>query len=325
MPDPSKYAGNQFIVATEGSNILCSEIISDAKPKLTFAATQDARFNTILGELTSSSAAWDVAETIETNCTAALTSATLALDEKLLSLTQKPNADTNSIIVTWDTTIISQVAQGGTTYTYLLPHGRETLTKGSIEQQLDAGRDFAARLAEQLTKPILIALGLTVATFYTAARTLRTTQTTCKTRLTDARRDLEAFRILNCEILYAMVGTGMTVYRTTPERVDDLFSITLLRGSVQTIPEAPTDTAWDGPTKTATTTEMPSEATRLELYRQAPGSAPELLDIGLPGELTITASPEYLWSTDTTYEIWLQARNSKGTSAPGPKTYWTAE
>ena len=323
MSELSKYAENQFLVATRNSNILCSEIISDAKSKLTFAATQDARFTPILNELISSSAVWDTAETSETNRTAALASATLGLDEKLDSLTHKPNADTNSTIVQWDNIIIGQVAEGGTTYTFLLPNGRETLTKGTIEQQIDAGRDFAARLAEQTAKPILVTLGTTVATFYTIARALRTTQNTAKNSLTNARRELEHFRILNCEILIAMVGTGMSIYRSELERVDDLFSISLLRGPVQTTPAAPTDTAWDGPTKTASTTTLPAEATRLELYRQAPGSAPELLDIGLPHELSVTASPEYLWTVGTTYEIWLQARNSRGTSAPGPKQLYT--
>lgn len=325
MPEPSKFTENQFLTATVGSFILTSEIIADAKPRLALAATQNSAFASINGELISTSAAWEAAETIETNCGAALKSGTLALEEKLLSLTRKPDADTNSLIETWDTTIRTAVAYQGVTYTLLLPDGRETITKGHLEAQLDAIRDFGVRLSNQATKPTLVALGTTVTAFATAARALRTSQLTCKTLLDNSRNELEALRILNCQVLYAMVGTGMAAYRTTPEKVDDLFSITLLRGSIQQVPEAPIDTAFNEATKTASTTVMPEHATRLEIYRQAPGGAPELLGIGEMGALSVTIDSIYTFTADITYQIWLQGRNSKGTSGPGPKQDYTPE
>ena len=325
MPDPSKYAENQFIAATEGSTILTSEIIADAKPKIAFAVTQDARFTDINNEFISSSAAWDAAETITTNLEAALKSATLALDERFLSLTQKPNADTNSIIETWDITIRTVVAYQGVTYTLLLPRGRETITIGTIEEQLDALRNFGVRLSEQAGKPALITLGTTVTTFANAARALRTAQTTKKTQLDNSRNDLQALRILNCEILFAVVGTGMVVWRSTPEKVDDLFSVSLLRGSVLQSPGAPTDTTVNVATRTVSTTLMPTSATRLEVYRQAPGGAPELLVIGNPGQLSITIPNLFIFTAGVPYQIWLQARNSRGTSEPGPMQEWLEE
>jgi hypothetical protein len=325
MPELSKYAENQFLNATISSVSLTSEIIADCKPRLAFAVTQDASFAGINGEFISSSTAWEAAETVATNCEAALKSATMALDEKLTSLTRKPDADTNSLIETWDTTIRAAVAYQGTTYTLLLPDGRETITRGTIEAQLDAIRDFGVRLSAQAGKPTLIALGTTVTTFSTAARALRTAQTTCKTRLDDSRQDLEALRIINCQVLYAMVGIGMNAYRTTPEKVDDLFSIGLLRGSILTAPLAPTDTTVVVATRTVSTTAMPAHATRLEGYRQAPGGAPELIAIGEPGQLSIVIENLYTFTEGVPYQIWLQARNSRGTSPAGPVQEWLEE
>ncbi|MEK0451650.1 MAG: hypothetical protein RL088_3918 [Verrucomicrobiota bacterium] len=325
MSEPSKYSENQFLTATRDSFILMSEIIADAKPKLTLAASENATFNPILVELTSSSAAWDAGETILTNREAALRSATLALEDKLESLTRKPDADTNSVIETWDTTIRAAVAYQGTTYTLLLPNGRETLTAGSIEAQIDAIRDFGVRLSQQTTKPTLVALAVPVTAFATALRTLRTTQNGTKAAIIDARGDLEALRILNCQILYSMTGTGMSVFRATPERVDELFSVSLLRGNTQQPPEAPTDTTSDSATRTISTTAMPPHATRLEVYRQAPGGAPELLVIGEPGQTTITIPAMYVFTAGVTYQVWLQGRNSRGTSAPGPMQEWLFE
>ena len=325
MATVSKYAENQFLSVTIGTFSLTSEIIADTRPRLAFAASQNAIFSPINAEFISSSAAWDAAETVATNIEAALRAATLALDEKLTSLTRKPDADTNSVLETWDTTIRAAVAYQGTTYTLLLPHGRETLTAGTIEQQIDAIRDFGVRLSQQTTKPTLVALGTTVTTFATAARTLRTAQTTYKSQLEDARGDLETLRILNCQILYAMVGIGMSAFRNNPERVDELFSLSLLRGSILQPPEAPADTTSDSATRTISTTAMPAHGTRLEVYRQAPGGAPELLVIGDPGQLTITVPNLYVFTAGVTYQVWLQARNSRGTSAPGPMQEWLGQ
>ena len=325
MPEPSKFATNQFITATVGTFILTSEIIADAKPKLTLAASQDARFNDILSELISTSAAWGAGEIVLTNYDAAYGSWTLGLETKLDSLTRNPTPDTNSVLEDWDIAIRGQVPHSGPVFKYLLKDGRETLTKGTIEQQLDAGDAFAIRLSEQTAKAVLVTLSTTVTAFYVAARALRNKQLEFKNKLTDARRDQEALRILNCKVLNTMVGIGMGVYRDDLLRVDDLFSVSLLRGSVLQIPSAPIDTTFVDATKTASTSVMPAEATRLEIYRQAPGGAPELLGIGEPGELSITIDSVFLFTAGVTYQIWLQGRNSKGSSEPGPKVDYTPE
>lgn len=44
------------------------------------------------------------------NAEAALPAMTLAFDDRMASLTRSPDADTASVLETWDTTIRSQVA-----------------------------------------------------------------------------------------------------------------------------------------------------------------------------------------------------------------------
>ncbi len=122
-----------------------------------------------------------------------------------------------------------------------------------------------------------------------------------------------------------MVGTGIKVFRKPSEKVDDLFSIGLLRGSVLTAPLAPADTTVVVATRTVSTTTMPAHATRLEVYRQAPGGAPELIAIGEPGQLSIVIENLYTFTAGVAYQVWLQARNSRGTSAPGPVQEWLEE
>ena len=88
--------------------------------------------------LLSIDAAWEAADNVVANAEAGQISATFAFEEKMASLTRKPDAETNSPLDTWDATIVMQVAYGGTIYQYLLPHGREGLTTGTYEQRLVA-------------------------------------------------------------------------------------------------------------------------------------------------------------------------------------------
>ena len=61
-----------------------------------------------------------------------------------------------------------------------------------------------------------------------------------------------------------------------------------------------------------------------EPLRVGPGGAPELLLIGLPGltELIIPASITF--TPGNLYQLWIQARNSRGSSPAGPVQNWTA-
>jgi hypothetical protein len=163
----------------------------------------------------------------------------------MASLTRKPDADTNSLLETWDSIIRSQVAYQGPTYMLLLPQGRETLTVGTLEARLDALRDFGIRLAAQTTKPALVTLGTTVTAFYTAARSLRDLQTDAKTALDNSRVAQEALRQASAAALINMVGAGLQVFKTSPSLVDTLFDVNLLRGGAQQVPEAPEDTVVD--------------------------------------------------------------------------------
>ena len=325
MPDePSKYATNQFDVVTAESYTLMSEILADARPRLATAAAANPTFNAPLGVLDSAIAAWEVGETAIANAEANLPARTLAFEDKLESLTRKPDADTNSLIETWDVAIRGQVAYQGATYTLLLPQGRETITRGTYDARLDAGRDFGVRLSAQTTKPVLVTLGTTVTTFYNAARALRTLQTGAKSALDDARVQQEFLRKLAAAALINMVGVGLQVWKDSVAMVDTLFSIALLRGGAQEIPAAPADTSWTPATRRLATTALPTGATRLEAWREGPGGMPEQLAIGAVGALEVIIPAIITFDVGDLYQLWLQARNSRGTSAPGPKQSWTA-
>lgn len=325
MPQtPSKYAENQFDSATIDRLPLMSEILADARPRLAVAAAANALFNPPLVLLDSAIAGWEAGETLIANAEAAQLGASLAFQDKMDSLARKPDADTNSPLETWDVTIRGQVAFQGPTYLLLLPQGRETLTAGTYDARLDAGRDFGIRLSQQTGKQVLIDLGVVVTAFYTSARNLRTAQNTAKSVLEDARVDQEPLRLAAAAALYNMVGVGMSVWRATPLLVDTLFDVGLLRGTIQEIPAAPADTTWTPGTMTLSTTALPSGATRLEMWRQAPGGMPEQLAIGEVNALAVVVPAGITFETGVTYELWLQARNSRGSSGPGPKQTWTA-
>lgn len=324
MSEPSKYAENQFDSATYNRLILMGEVLADTRPRLALAAAGNTGFAPILLSLDAVIAQWNAAETIRANAEAALPSATFSLTDKLASLTRKPDADTNSILEGWDTTIRGAVAYQGPTYNLLLPNGRETLTTGSIETQLDEGRDFGVRLSAQASKPTLVSLGTIVTTFYTTARALRTAQTTAKSAIENALMALEPLRVQAAAVLYSMVGVGMSLWGTTPLRVDTLFDVNILRNAPQVVPGAPADTLWTPANRRLSTTTLPAGATRLEAWREGPGGMPELLAIGNPGELFVEIPATITFTTGELYQLWLQARNSRGSSPAGPKENWTA-
>ena len=69
---------------------------------------------------------------------------------------------------------------------------------------------------------------------------------------------------------------------------------------------------------------MPDGATRLVAWRLAPGGAPEQLATGDFGALSVTILPAITFTPGLTYQLWLQGRNAKGQSEPGPVTTWIA-
>jgi hypothetical protein len=322
--EPSKYAQNQFLSETKGRLPLMGEILADTVPRIVAAANENPSFDGANDLIEAAATAWNAGETILANAEAAQLSTTLALTDKLASLTRKPDVDTNSPLETWDNTIRSAVAYQGTTYTLLLPQGRATVTQGTIEQQLDALRDLGVRLSQQTGKPALVTLGTTVTAFYTAAKGLRSAQGTAKTAVTNAADAQETLRVQAAQALFAMVGFGMWTWSATPEKVDTLFSVTLLRGPAQEVPAAPADTLWDAATKTLSTTTMPDGATRLEAWRLAPGGAPERLAVGETDEALVVIPAPIVFTPGVSYQLWLTARNSQGTSEASPVTVWVA-
>ena len=239
-------------------------------------------------------------------------------------MTRKPDADTNSLLETWDIAIRGQVAYQGPTYMLLLPQGRETFTGGSYDERLDATRGVGQRLTAQVGKPVLIALGTTVTAFYTAANLLRVAQTSAKGVLENARIQQEFLRKIAASALLYMVGVGLQVWSSTPLQVDSLFSIGLLRGVQQDLPAVPIDTTWTPALRRLSTTVMPDGATRLEAWREGPGGMPEQLAVGEPGALEVIIPAMITFDVGDLYQLWLQSRNSRGVSAPGPMQSWTA-
>ena len=68
MPtEPSKYASNQFDVATVGRYPLLSEILADTRPRLVTAAAAHAAFTPALTLLDTATAAWEAGETAIAN------------------------------------------------------------------------------------------------------------------------------------------------------------------------------------------------------------------------------------------------------------------
>ncbi|MCE9611340.1 MAG: fibronectin type III domain-containing protein [Chthoniobacter sp.] len=320
--DSWKYVENQFLVATVGDLTLMGEIISDHLPRLTAAQVLEPTFTGILAETQDIAVQWTSQEGVVASNEAGQKSATLAFTEKILGLTHKPDADTNSPLETWDSTIRSQVPYQGTVYTYLLPDGREPLSNGTYEERLDALRGLGLRLAEQVAKPVLVTLGGTVSTYYNAAKTLRDAQTVRKSALTAARQLLEELRIALAQQMHGNLGFALYTWRYNPARIETLWDLSLLRQPTQTLPAPPADTAWAPNTLTLSTTTLPAGATRLVAWRLAPGGAPEQLATGDFDALTVTIPGTISFTPGVEYQLWLQSRNAKGQSEPGPVTEW---
>lgn len=321
---PSKYAENQFDSATVGRFPLMSALLADTKPRVALATGSHSEFELPGNLLDETITNWDAGETVLANAEANLPARTFAVTDKMDSLTRKPDADTNSPLETWDTAIRGQVAFQGPTYMLLLPQGRETLTVGTVEARLDAGRDFGIRLAAQSTKPVLIALGTTVTNFYNAARVLRLAQTMAKTTLDDARVQQEGHRVACAAALLNMVGVALQVFRDNPSMVDTLFDVNLLRGGTQDFPDAPADTTWNPAARKLSTTAMPAGASRLIAWREGPGGMPEQLAVGETGALEVIIPAGITFDVGDLYQLWLVSNNSKGSSEPSPKQNWTA-
>ena len=325
MPtEPSKYAENQILSATERRLPLMGELLADTLPRAATATTGIPAFSAVMGALSGVFGQWSAGETIVANAEAALPGTTLAFDDKMASLTRKPDADTASLLEVWDTTIRGQVAYQGPTYITLLPNGRETLTDGTREEQLDTLRDFGIRLAAQAAKPVLVTLGATVTTFANAARNLRTNQTNAKGSLENARLAQENIRISAAGVLYALIGQGMVTWSATPLRVDTLWDVNILRNAPQQVPAAPLDTTWTAAARTLSTTALPPGATRLEAWRVGPGAMPELLLTAAPGLTSIVIPATITFTPGGLYQLWLVALNGKGKSPAGPVQNWTA-
>jgi hypothetical protein len=226
---PSKYVENQFLVATVNRFALMSEVLADTLPRATTATAGQPAFTAVLAALSAAAAAWNTGESTLANAAAALPASTYALEDKLASLTRKPDADTPSLIESWDILIRSQVAFRSPVYRSLLPQGRKTVTAGRREDQLDALRDLGLRLAAQAGKPALIALGAIVTTFANAARALRNAQINAKAALETARQAQEARRVTAAAALYALIGQGIVTWSATPALVDTLWNVNLLR------------------------------------------------------------------------------------------------
>ena len=321
---PSKYAENQFVSATIERYPLMSEILADTLPRASTITSGMPEFSSVITALATVASTWNLGETLIANAEAALPGATFAFDDKIAALTRRPDADTASLLESWDTTIRSQVAYQGPIYMTLLPAGRETVTTGTREEQLDAIRDFGQRLTAQIAKPVLVTLGATVTTYATAARALRTAQTQAKGVLEAARLAQEPRRLTAAAALYALIGQGMVAWSTNPLRVDTLWDVNILRNAPQLVPPAPLDTTWVPTTRTLSTTALPLGATRLEAWRVGPGAMPELLLTAGPGATEILIPATITFVSGGLYQLWLCAVNSKGRSTPGPVQNWTA-
>ena len=321
---PSKFASNSFDSATVGRIPLMSAVLDNARGGFSAANNANPAFNAPLVEIDNARASWGYGLSAISNAEAYQLSKTTAVEDKLASLTRKPGIEENSPLESWDLIIRAVAPQGSTLYVLLLPHGRETLTKGTINERIDALQDFNIRLSEQTTKPTLIALSTDeVGSFAAAANTLRDAQIEAIAQTEEKRGEQEALRKASAAALYSAIGQGMSIYKATPERVDELFDVNLLRGNVQNIPGAVLDVAWDVPTRILSTTQMPEDATHLIAFRQGEGGAPEQLAIGETDELTVGIPSSFIFDAGESYDLWIVGKNARGMGPKGPVFVWT--
>ena len=302
------------------------EIFRDHAPKLALAATTWPDLATVNSETISLLAAWDAGEQVEINAEAAQLSATVAVDDKFASMTRKPDIDTNSPLEQWDSVIRTAVAYQGTTYTLLLPHGRETLTAGTNAEQVEALQGFVTRLKEQTAKPALVTLGGVVETFYLALNGLYTAQQAKIVAYANARKDLATLRLLVARQCFRT--TGISIFTWCDEannfRIETLWDLSLIRDDSPEKPAQATLPTWAPATRTLTVAALPARATRLEAWRIGPGGAPELLAVGEAGATSVTIPAMYTFQSGSLYQLFVKGRNARGAGEPSPSVSWTA-
>jgi hypothetical protein len=320
----SKYAENQFDAATANSFTLMSEFAADMLARVLNSTEGIDEFTPKVEKFTTLTANFHDGAQLLAMAEAALPACTEAFVDKLASLTRKPDVDTNSILDSWEHELTGEVTRQGPTYMKLLPSGRGTLTSGSLTEQVDSLERFAMGLEALGDKPKLAALGSTVAAFHSQVVGLREAQLDAKSKIETAYTAQETLRKQLAAAMYGVVGQGMAVWSETPERVDDLFDVNILRHPPQAVPAAPADTKWDAVLRSLSTTILPDGATRLEAWRQGPGGMPELLQTGSKGATNVIIPATITFTPGKIYQLWLVALNSKGRSEPGPVQEWTA-
>ena len=320
----SHFASNQIEVATRDNNNLLSMLAEDLMPKVLSATIPHPEFLPVYGELLSYDAAWEAVDVILVNKEAARVGKTAIFEDAMEGISRKPNIDTNSPLESWDNVLIGVYAYGSPKYKEIMFRGREALTVGTYVDRLKALDGFHKRLAGETTKAALVALGVTVKAYYEVLADKRDKQNTAKAAVDTARTDKEAIRLIFCAKIFKMLGVGMQVFCEEPEKVDTLWDVNIIREVPQVVPGPPVDSTWNAGSLSMGATALPEGATGFELWRQGEGGMPERLAVGARGELSVAVPAEVTFDSGEVYEIWLQARNGKGSSIPGPKTSWTA-
>lgn len=322
--EPSKFAENQFLSATEGSFPLMDDLLADSYPKLSSAVGVKPILQPALLEMTEAKGLWDAGMLLILNKEALQLSCTAAVADYMAGLTRKPSVDVNSTIEAWESTIRVTVPFQGTQYKYLLPYGRETLTVGDNKAKIDAGLALATRLAENGEGSPLAALGGVVQAWYSQAQSLLLAQKAAMNGVTTLRGNQETLRVRAAEALYMMVGLGMAAWKGQPAMVDTLFDVNLMRSTPQAVPAVPGQPAWDAIVRRLSLPALPAGATRLDAWRLGPGGAPEKLATGAFNEPFVQIPASVTWDAGDLYQLWFTARNARGISDPGPSVSWTA-
>ncbi len=156
---PSKFSINSFETGTKIRFPLVKSLLLNMEAQFEQAAEGNGAFQPALTSLTNQRTSWLYGNTSIINAEATQLSSTLAVEAKLESMSHKPDVDTPSPLDTWDNTIQAVAPKGGTLYKLLLPHGRETLTGGKIDDRVSELTAFALRLTQQGGQPTLVALG----------------------------------------------------------------------------------------------------------------------------------------------------------------------
>lgn len=321
-----QFASNTFRIVTENSNARAGEIFRDHAPKLALAATTWPDLVDVNNETVSLLAAWDVGEQVEINAEAAQLSATAAVEDKFASMTRKPDIDTNSPLEAWDATIRAQVAYQGTTYTLLLPHGRETLTLGSNAERVEALEGFVTRLKAQVAKPALVTLGGVVEVFYNALNALYVAQQNKIVAYAVARNDLGTLRTMVARQCFRTTGKAIFTWcdEVNNPRIQALFDMALIREEAPEKPAQATLPTWVPGTRTLAVAALPDRATRLEAWRIGPGGAPELLAVGEAGATSVVIPAMYTFNSGSLYQLFVKGRNGSGAGEASPSVSWTA-